>query len=75
MYYFPMNLALTEIYYSLSTVPKMLLILLMERKITSFTACALQLNCAILFVTCVSSQVQWLMIGKCQYATLCISSP
>lgn len=52
MYYILKNLALTEICYSLSTVPKVLLTLLMERKITSFTACALQLSCAILFVTC-----------------------
>lgn len=52
MYYFLNNLALTEICYSLSIVPKMLLILLGERKIISFTACALQLSCAILFVTC-----------------------
>ncbi|NWI53183.1 O10A7 protein, partial [Calyptomena viridis] len=52
MYYFLKNLALTEICYSLSIVPKMLTILLVERKVISFTACALQLNCVILFVTC-----------------------
>uniref|UniRef100_A0A672UQ14 G-protein coupled receptors family 1 profile domain-containing protein n=1 Tax=Strigops habroptila TaxID=2489341 RepID=A0A672UQ14_STRHB len=52
MYYFLRNLSLTEICYSLSIVPKMLTILLVERKIISFTACALQLNCVILFVTC-----------------------
>ncbi|NXF12712.1 O10A7 protein, partial [Smithornis capensis] len=52
MYYFLKNLALTEISYSLSIVPKMLTTLLMERKVISFTACALQLNCVILFVTC-----------------------
>ncbi|NWX40077.1 O10A7 protein, partial [Steatornis caripensis] len=52
MYYFLKNLALTEICYSLSIVPKMLATLLVERKIISFTACALQLNCVILFVTC-----------------------
>ncbi|NXE92373.1 O10A7 protein, partial [Menura novaehollandiae] len=52
MYYFLKNLALTEICYSLSVVPKMLMILLVEEKIISFTACALQLNCVILFVTC-----------------------
>ncbi|NXJ86972.1 O10A7 protein, partial [Trogon melanurus] len=46
------NLALTEICYSLSIVPKMLTILLLERKMISFTACALQLNCVLLFVTC-----------------------
>ncbi|NXV54266.1 O10A7 protein, partial [Uria aalge] len=52
MYYFLKNLALTEICYSLSIVPKMLTILLVERKRISFTACALQLNCVILFVSC-----------------------
>ncbi|PKU36560.1 hypothetical protein llap_13139 [Limosa lapponica baueri] len=52
MYYFLKNLALTEICYSLTIVPKMLTILLVERKRISFTACALQLNCVILFVTC-----------------------
>ncbi|NXA30682.1 O10A7 protein, partial [Ibidorhyncha struthersii] len=52
MYYFLKNLALTEICYSLSIVPKMLAILLVERKRISFKACALQLNCVILFVTC-----------------------
>ncbi|NXG16740.1 O10A7 protein, partial [Grallaria varia] len=52
MYYLLKNLALTEICYSLSIVPKMLTILLVERKVISFTACALQLNCVILFVTC-----------------------
>ncbi|XP_009891609.1 PREDICTED: olfactory receptor 10A7-like, partial [Charadrius vociferus] len=52
MYYFLKNLALTEICYSLSIVPKMLAIALVERKRISFTACALQLNCVILFVTC-----------------------
>nr|XP_021138363.1 olfactory receptor 10A7-like [Columba livia] len=52
MYYLLKNLALTEICYSLTIVPKMLAILLVERKVISFTACALQLNCVILFVTC-----------------------
>ncbi|NWI15570.1 O10A7 protein, partial [Crypturellus soui] len=52
MYYFLKNLALVEICYSLSIVPKMLVTLLMERKTTSFTACALQLSCVVLFVTC-----------------------
>ncbi|KFP79829.1 Olfactory receptor 10A7, partial [Apaloderma vittatum] len=52
MYYFLRNLALTEICYSLSIVPKMLMILLLERKMISFLACALQLNCVLLFVTC-----------------------
>ncbi|NXP10863.1 O10A7 protein, partial [Thinocorus orbignyianus] len=52
MYYFLKNLGLTEICYSLTIVPKMLTILLAERRKISFTACALQLNCVILFVTC-----------------------
>ncbi|NXI64479.1 O10A7 protein, partial [Anseranas semipalmata] len=52
MYYFLKNLALTEMCYSLSIVPKLLSILLVERKMTSFTACALQLGGTILFVTC-----------------------
>ncbi|XP_054693111.1 olfactory receptor 10A7-like [Grus americana] len=52
MYYFLKNLALTEICYSLTIVPRMLVILLVERKIISFTACASQLGCVILFVTC-----------------------
>ncbi|NXX23598.1 O10A7 protein, partial [Podargus strigoides] len=52
MYYFLKNLALTEICCSLSIVPKMLAILLVERKIISFTACALQQNSIFLFVTC-----------------------
>ncbi|NXT79735.1 O10A7 protein, partial [Zapornia atra] len=52
MYYFLKNLALTEICYSLSIVPKMLAILLVERNMIPFTACALQLSCVILFVTC-----------------------
>ncbi|NXC31568.1 O10A7 protein, partial [Campylorhamphus procurvoides] len=52
MYYLLKNLALTEICYSLSIIPKMLTILLVERKVISFTACALQLNCVVLFVTC-----------------------
>ncbi|XP_048173971.1 olfactory receptor 10K1-like [Corvus hawaiiensis] len=54
MYYFLKNLALTEICYRLSIIPNMLMILLMEEKIISFTACALQLNCVILFVTSIS---------------------
>ncbi|NWR85350.1 O10A7 protein, partial [Furnarius figulus] len=52
MYYLLKNLALTEICYSLSIIPKMLTILLVESKVISFTACALQLNCVFLFVTC-----------------------
>ncbi|XP_009987940.1 PREDICTED: olfactory receptor 10A5-like [Tauraco erythrolophus] len=52
MYYFLKNLALIEICYSLSIVPRMLAILLVERKTISFTACALQLNSVILVVTC-----------------------
>ncbi|NXA33124.1 O10A7 protein, partial [Eudromia elegans] len=52
MYYFLKNLALVEICYSLSIVPKMLVTLLVERKFISFTACALQLSCVVFFVTC-----------------------
>ncbi|NXJ72808.1 O10A7 protein, partial [Rostratula benghalensis] len=52
MYFFLKNLALTEICYSLTIVPEMLTILLVEKKRISFPACALQLSCVILFVTC-----------------------
>ncbi|NXK97087.1 O10A7 protein, partial [Formicarius rufipectus] len=52
MYYLLKNLALTEICYSLSIIPKMLTILLVESKVISFAACALQLSCVVLFVTC-----------------------
>lgn len=52
MYYLLKNLALTEICYSLTIVPKMLAVLLVERKTISFTACVLQLNCVFVFVTC-----------------------
>ncbi|NWR55389.1 O10A7 protein, partial [Bucorvus abyssinicus] len=52
MYYFLKNLALTEVCFSLSIVPKMLVILQGERRAISFTACALQLNCVMVFLTC-----------------------
>ncbi|NXG04378.1 O10A7 protein, partial [Sakesphorus luctuosus] len=52
MYYLLKNLALTEICCSLSIVPKMLTVLLVERKVISFAACALQQNCVVLLVTC-----------------------
>ncbi|NWI65774.1 O10A7 protein, partial [Todus mexicanus] len=52
MYYFLKNLALTEICCSLTIVPKMLMILLGERKMIPFTACALQLSCIFIFITC-----------------------
>ncbi|CAM9396455.1 unnamed protein product [Bubo scandiacus] len=52
MYYFLQNLALTEICYSLSIVPKLLVSVVLDRKMISFSACALQLSCVILFVTC-----------------------
>ncbi|XP_059587784.1 olfactory receptor 10A7-like [Alligator mississippiensis] len=51
MYYFLKNLALIEICYSLCIVPRMLVNLLVGRKAISFSACALQLNGVILFVT------------------------
>lgn len=51
MYYFLKNLALIEICFTLNIVPKMLMDLLLERKIISFSACALQLYFVIFFVT------------------------
>lgn len=51
-YYFLKNLALTEVCFSLSIVPKTFTILQGERRVISFTACALQLSCVIVFVTC-----------------------
>ncbi|XP_042747728.1 olfactory receptor 10A2-like [Lagopus leucura] len=51
MYYFLKNLALIEICFTLNIVPKMLTDLLLERKIISFSACALQLYFAVFFVT------------------------
>ncbi|NWI15573.1 O10A7 protein, partial [Crypturellus soui] len=51
MYYFLKNLSLIEICFSLNIVPKMLVDLLLERKVVSFFACALQLYFVILFVT------------------------
>ncbi|NXF41368.1 O10A7 protein, partial [Nyctibius bracteatus] len=51
MYYFLKHLSLIEICYSLDIVPKMLINLLSERKTSSFTACALQLNLILLFIS------------------------
>ncbi|XP_021263242.1 olfactory receptor 10A7-like [Numida meleagris] len=51
MYFFLKNLALIEICFTLNIVPKMLMDLLLERKIISFSACALQLYFVIFFVT------------------------
>uniref|UniRef100_A0A8C2SMI9 Olfactory receptor n=1 Tax=Coturnix japonica TaxID=93934 RepID=A0A8C2SMI9_COTJA len=51
MYYFLKNLALIEICFTLNIVPKMLMDLLLERKIISFSSCALQLYFVIFFVT------------------------
>ncbi|XP_071611379.1 olfactory receptor 10A7-like [Heliangelus exortis] len=51
MYYFLKNLALIEILFTLNIVPKMLVDLLLERKVISFAACALQLYCVIFFIT------------------------
>lgn len=51
MYYFLKNLALIEICFTLNIVPKMLVDLLLERKVISFSACALQLYFVIFFIT------------------------
>ncbi|NWX23745.1 O10A7 protein, partial [Aegotheles bennettii] len=51
MYYFLKNLAWVEICLTLNIVPKMLVDLLLERKIISFSACALQLYLVIVLVT------------------------
>ncbi|XP_054693112.1 olfactory receptor 10A7-like [Grus americana] len=51
MYYFLKNLALIEICFTLNIVPKMLMDLLLERKVISFSACALQLYFVIFFIT------------------------
>ncbi|KFO95193.1 Olfactory receptor 10A7, partial [Calypte anna] len=51
MYYFLKNLALIEILFTLNIVPKMLVDLLLERRVISFAACALQLYCVIFFIT------------------------
>ncbi|NXF35618.1 O10A7 protein, partial [Nyctibius bracteatus] len=51
MYYFLKNLALIDICFTLNIVPRMLVDLLLERKVISFSACAVQLYFVILFVT------------------------
>ncbi|KAM6246542.1 LOW QUALITY PROTEIN: olfactory receptor 10A7-like [Spheniscus humboldti] len=51
MYYFLKNLTLTDICFTLNIVPKMLVDLLLERKVISFSACALQLYIVIFFIT------------------------
>ncbi|NXX15788.1 O10A7 protein, partial [Podargus strigoides] len=51
MYYFLKNLALIEICFTLNIVPRMLVDLLLERKVISFSACALQLYFVICFIT------------------------
>ncbi|NXS63306.1 O10A7 protein, partial [Brachypteracias leptosomus] len=51
MYYFLKNLALLEICFTLNIVPKMLVDLLGERKVISFSACALQLCFVMAFIT------------------------
>ncbi|KAJ7411008.1 Olfactory receptor 10A7 [Willisornis vidua] len=51
MYYFLKNLAFMEICFTLDIVPKMLVDLLLERKVISFSACALQLSLVILLLT------------------------
>ncbi|NWS58782.1 O10A7 protein, partial [Chunga burmeisteri] len=51
MYYFLKNLALIEISFTLNIVSRMLVDLLLERKVISFSACALQLFFVIFFIT------------------------
>ncbi|NXN44885.1 O10A7 protein, partial [Rhinoptilus africanus] len=51
MYYFLRNLAFIEICFMLNIVPKMLVDLLLERKVISSSACALQLHFVIFFIT------------------------
>ncbi|XP_074012140.1 olfactory receptor 10A7-like [Numenius arquata] len=51
MYYFLKNLAWIEIYFTLNIVPKMLVDLLLERKVTSFSTCVLQLYLVTFFIT------------------------
>ncbi|NXL66592.1 O10A7 protein, partial [Chordeiles acutipennis] len=51
MYYFLKNLALIDICFTLNIVPKTLVDLLLERKVISFSACALQLYFVIFFIT------------------------
>ncbi|XP_009322138.1 PREDICTED: LOW QUALITY PROTEIN: olfactory receptor 10A7-like [Pygoscelis adeliae] len=51
MYYFLKNLALIDICFTLNIVPKMLVDLLLERKVISLSACALQLYIVIFFIT------------------------
>ncbi|XP_019326813.1 PREDICTED: LOW QUALITY PROTEIN: olfactory receptor 10A7-like [Aptenodytes forsteri] len=50
MYYFLKNLALIDICFTLNIVPKMLVDLLLERKVISFSACALQLYIVVFFI-------------------------
>ncbi|XP_069804353.1 olfactory receptor 5G3-like [Dendropsophus ebraccatus] len=49
MYFFLANFSLLEILYVSSTVPKMLSCLLSERKVISFSGCAIQMYCVVLF--------------------------
>ncbi|NXG16739.1 O10A7 protein, partial [Grallaria varia] len=51
MYYFLKNLAFIEICFTLDIVPKMLVDLLLETKVISFSACALQLSLVILLIS------------------------
>ncbi|XP_075379462.1 LOW QUALITY PROTEIN: olfactory receptor 10A2-like [Mycteria americana] len=72
MYYSLKNLSLIEICYRLDIVPKMLVNLLSERKTSSFTACALQLNFIILFIT---SECFLLAIMACDHMIVAICHP
>ncbi|NXF70650.1 O10A7 protein, partial [Sclerurus mexicanus] len=51
MYYFLKNLAFIEICFTANIVPKMLVDLLLERKVISFSGCALQLSFFILLIS------------------------
>ncbi|NXS11571.1 O10A7 protein, partial [Neodrepanis coruscans] len=51
MYYFLKNLAFIEICFTLNIVPRLLVDLLLERKVISFSACALQLYFVMFLIT------------------------
>ncbi|KFV17053.1 Olfactory receptor 10A7, partial [Pterocles gutturalis] len=69
MYYFLKNLSLIDVCYSLDIVPQMLTHLLSERKTSSFTACALQLNLIVLFIT--SECFLLAVMAYDRYAAIC----
>ncbi|NXM73645.1 O10A7 protein, partial [Serilophus lunatus] len=51
MYYFLKNLAFIEICFTLNIVPRLLVDLLLERKVISFSSCALQLYFVMVLIT------------------------